>query len=190
MIGGLGGGNIDTAATGAAGAGVSAGFARQLNNLADNVDDATGSKTLGNVTANVLAGLGGAVIGGGAGAAAARNADLYNRQLNPKEHDWAKDNASRFAEFYKEQTGQTLTVDQAQQMLLASGYRLVDAAASAGPAPDGSKYATAFISQNSVACSRLRLRSTTVRSCMATETARARRSRTRCRAQSRILRRV
>jgi filamentous hemagglutinin len=33
-------------------------------------------------------------------------------------------------------------------MLLASGYRLVDAAASAGPAPDGNRYATAFTSQN------------------------------------------
>lgn len=59
-----------------------------------------------------------------------------------------KDNASKFAQFYEDQTGQTITADQAQQMLLASGYRLVDAAASAGPAPDGNQYATAFISQN------------------------------------------
>jgi filamentous hemagglutinin len=75
-------------------------------------------------------------------------ADLYNRQLHPEERKWAKDNASKFAEYYQDQTGQTITADQAQQMLLASGYRLVDDASSAGPAPDGSKYATAFISQN------------------------------------------
>ncbi|MDR5884176.1 hypothetical protein [Caballeronia sp. LZ032] len=58
LIGGLGGGSIG----GAAGAGVSAGLARQLNGMVDSVDDATGSKTLGNVTANALAGLAGAVI--------------------------------------------------------------------------------------------------------------------------------
>lgn len=74
--------------------------------------------------------------------------DLYNRQLHPDERQWAKDNASKFAQFYEDQTGQSITADQAQQMLLASGYRIVDAAASAGPAPDGNKYATAFISQN------------------------------------------
>lgn len=74
--------------------------------------------------------------------------DLYNRQLHPDERKWAKDNASKFAQFYEEKTGQTITADQAQQMLLASGYRIVDAAASAGPAPDGNRYATAFISEN------------------------------------------
>jgi hypothetical protein len=35
--------------------------------------------TVGNFTANVLAGMGGALVGGGAGAATASNADLYNR---------------------------------------------------------------------------------------------------------------
>jgi filamentous hemagglutinin len=74
--------------------------------------------------------------------------DRYNRQLHPDERQWAKDSASKFAQFYKDQTGQTISADQAQQMLLASGYRMVDAAASAGPALDGGKYATAFISQN------------------------------------------
>jgi filamentous hemagglutinin len=98
---------------------------------------------------NVVAGAGGALVGGGTGAfTAAANADLYNRQLHPDERQWAKDNASKFAQFYEDQTGQTITADQAQQMLLASGYRLVDAAASAGPAPDGNRYATAFISEN------------------------------------------
>ncbi|BCQ29748.1 hypothetical protein NK8_79390 (plasmid) [Caballeronia sp. NK8] len=72
---------------------------------------------------------------------------ICNRQLNPDERKWAKDNAGKFAEFYKDQTGQSITADQAQQMLPASGYRLVDAAVSAGAAPDGGKCATAFISQ-------------------------------------------
>src|ERR1700761_5967608 len=74
--------------------------------------------------------------------------DRFNRQLHPDERQFAKDSASKFAQFYKDQTGQTITADQAQQMLLASGYRMVDASVSAGPAPDGSRYATAFISQN------------------------------------------
>ncbi|GAB6852583.1 hypothetical protein [Paraburkholderia kururiensis] len=82
------------------------------------------------------------------GANGTLGADAFNRQLHPDERQWAKDNARKFAQFYQDQTGQSITADQAQQMLLASGYRLVDAAASAGPAPDGNRYATAFISQN------------------------------------------
>ncbi|HKR38983.1 MAG TPA: hypothetical protein VJU59_04755 [Paraburkholderia sp.] len=63
-------------------------------------------------------------------------ADLYNRQLHPDERKWAKDNAGKFAQIYQDQTGRTITEDQAQQMLLANGYRLVDAAASKGPGGD------------------------------------------------------
>lgn len=78
---------------------MSAGFARQLNDVGDSVGNATGSKTLGNITANVLAGLGGALAGGGVGAAAAANADLYNRQLHPDEkkviHDFANGDADK-----------------------------------------------------------------------------------------------
>jgi hypothetical protein len=76
----------------------------------------------------------------------ALRADLYNRQLHPDARQWPKDSAGKFAQFYQDQTGQTITAEQALQMLLASGYQLVDAAA--GAAPDGTKYATAFISQN------------------------------------------
>ncbi|WP_197732872.1 hypothetical protein [Paraburkholderia pallida] len=79
LIGGLGGGSIGTAAAGAAGAGVASAFAGKLNGLADDIGGATGSMTAGNIAANVLAGLGGALVGGGAGAATASNADLYNR---------------------------------------------------------------------------------------------------------------
>ncbi len=59
--------------------------------------------------------------------------DRYNRQLHPHERQWAKDNTGKFAQFYKDQTSQSITADQAQQMLLANGYRIVDAAASKGP---------------------------------------------------------
>ncbi|MFM0519144.1 MULTISPECIES: hemagglutinin repeat-containing protein [Caballeronia] len=154
VVAGLGGGSIGSAAQGAAGAGISAAAARKLDELSQDIaasgptGNANADKALGNILANVLATGAGAAAGGGAGAAAASSTDLYNRQLHPDERKWAKDNAGKFAEFYKDQTGQSITTDQAQQMLLASGYRLVDAAASAGAAPDGGKYATAFISQN------------------------------------------
>jgi filamentous hemagglutinin len=50
-----------------------------LNALADNIGGATGSMFVGNFTSNVLAGMGGALVGGGAGAATASSVDLYNR---------------------------------------------------------------------------------------------------------------
>ena len=73
-------------------------------------------------------------------------ADLYNRQLNPDERKWAKDNAGKFAQIYADKTGMVLTADEAQQMLLATGYRMVDAAASKGPG--GNLIAGQFISEN------------------------------------------
>ncbi|OLL27985.1 filamentous hemagglutinin [Burkholderia sp. SRS-W-2-2016] len=79
LLGGLAGGGIGSAAAGAAGAGMSAALAGKLNSLADEIGNATGSMTLGNVTSNVLAGLSGALVGGGMGAFTASNADLYNR---------------------------------------------------------------------------------------------------------------
>jgi filamentous hemagglutinin len=78
LIGGLGGGGIGSAAAGAAGAGFASAFAGKLNGLADQIGEATGSMTLGNVVSNVLAGVGGALVGGSAGAFTASNADLYN----------------------------------------------------------------------------------------------------------------
>ncbi|WP_232440132.1 hemagglutinin repeat-containing protein [Burkholderia ubonensis] len=76
LLAGLGGGN---ALAGAAGAGLSSAFAGKLNSLADAVGDGTGSMLAGNVLSNVLAGAGGALIGGTSGAFTASNADLYNR---------------------------------------------------------------------------------------------------------------
>ena len=79
LMGWLGGGSVFSTVGGAAGAGVSAAFAGKLNSLADSIGDGTGSMTLGNVVSNVLAGAGGALVGGSAGAFTASNADLYNR---------------------------------------------------------------------------------------------------------------
>ncbi|RKR45363.1 hemagglutinin repeat-containing protein [Paraburkholderia sp. BL17N1] len=151
IVTGLAGGNAVGGAAGAAIASIAAG---KLNELGGAIAGAnpTGSgdvnTALGNIVANAIATGAGGAIGGNAGAVSGYNVDRFNRQLHPDERQFAKDNASKFAQFYKDQTGQTITADQAQQMLLASGYRLVDAAAGAGPAPDGSRYATAFISQN------------------------------------------
>ncbi|WP_196488992.1 ESPR-type extended signal peptide-containing protein, partial [Burkholderia stagnalis] len=106
----------------------------------ENVDE-----LLGNLTSNVLAGGAGAIAGGGAGALAGASVDRFNRQLDQSERDWAKSNAKDFAKFYEDKTGQKITVEQAQNMLLANGYRLVDAAASKGPG--GDSVAVAYISQ-------------------------------------------
>lgn len=149
MIAGLGGGS---AIAGAVGAGMSSLAADKLASLGKSVADGvdSGSKNLdeaiGNLAANLVAGGIGAAVGGGSGAATGANADRFNRQLHPDERKWAKDNAKEFADYYEKSTGKTLTVEQAENMLLGNGYRLVDAAASKGPG--GDKYAVAYISQN------------------------------------------
>ncbi|MFD1560653.1 hemagglutinin repeat-containing protein [Paraburkholderia silviterrae] len=151
VVAGLGGG-VGSAVAGAAGAAIGSKIAPTLNELSGSIaasnptGDTDVNKALGNIVANVIA-TGAGAAAGGAGAFSSSDVDRYNRQLHPDERQWAKDNAGKFAQIYQDQTGQTITPDQAQQMLLASGYRMVDAAASAGPAPDGNKYATAFISQ-------------------------------------------
>ncbi|WP_232463258.1 hemagglutinin repeat-containing protein, partial [Burkholderia ubonensis] len=76
LLAGMGGGN---ALAGAAGGGLSSALAGKLNSITDAVGDSTGSMLAGNVLSNVLAGAGGALIGGTSGAFTAANADLYNR---------------------------------------------------------------------------------------------------------------
>ncbi|CAN0620615.1 protein of unknown function [Burkholderia multivorans] len=76
----------------------------------------------------------------------ARHVDRFNRQLHPDERQWAKNRAKDFAKFYEDKTGQKITAEQAQNMLLADGYRLVDAAVSKGPG--GDQVAVAYISGN------------------------------------------
>lgn len=149
LVAGLGGGG---ALAGAAAAGLTSFAAPTLNNLSNAV--ASGVKTgndkvdavLGNLVANAVATGIGAAAGGGSGAAVASTVDAFNRQLHQDERKWAKDKAKDFAQYYKDQTGKELTPEQAQNMLLANGYRLVDDMASKGPG--GDKYAVAFISKN------------------------------------------
>ena len=149
MIAGLGGGN---AIAGAVGAGASSLAAGKLAELGSAVSGSVGSgnanldEAIGNLAANIVAGGIGAAVGGGSGAPTAANVDRFNRQLHADERKWAKDSAKEFAEFYAEKTGRELTDEQAQRMLLATGYRLVDDMASKGVA--GDKYAVAFISAN------------------------------------------
>ncbi|MEX3924791.1 hypothetical protein AB4Y36_12275 [Paraburkholderia sp. BR10936] len=66
-------------------------MANQLDSLSKGMASETGSSLLGNLAANVAAGAGGALVGGGtAGAATATNVDLYNRQIDPKEKSLAQ----------------------------------------------------------------------------------------------------
>ncbi|MDK2658267.1 hemagglutinin repeat-containing protein [Cupriavidus sp. LEh21] len=150
LIAGLGGGN---ALAGAAGAGLASLAGGKLNELssavAKGVDtgNADLNETLGNVAANIAAGGIGAIVGGGSGAATASNVDRFNRQLHPGERKWAKDNAKKFAEFYKGRTGDDISAADAENLLLSGGYRLVDAAASKAPGAD--PVATEYISAKS-----------------------------------------
>ncbi|SDC59884.1 filamentous hemagglutinin [Paraburkholderia lycopersici] len=72
---------------GAAGAGLSAAMAKQLDDIYKGVGSATGSELLGSIAANVVAGVGGALVGGAAGAATASNVELYNQSLHRKKND-------------------------------------------------------------------------------------------------------
>jgi len=82
LIGGLGGGSVLTAAGSAAGAGFASKAAKGLTDIANGVDSATGSQLIGNLAANVAADLGGALVGGTAGAASASKVHLYNQSID------------------------------------------------------------------------------------------------------------
>ncbi|CAM2166543.1 tRNA nuclease CdiA-2 [Burkholderia latens] len=150
LVTGLAGGNAVGGAAGAAIASIASG---KLNDLSSAIagSDPTGNtnmnQALGNIVANALATGAGAAVGGESGAFSGYNVDRFNRQLHPDERQWTKDKAKDFAKFYEEKTGKALTAEQAQNMLLANGYRLVDAVASKGPGGDAT--AVAYISQNS-----------------------------------------
>ncbi|WP_155640192.1 hemagglutinin repeat-containing protein [Burkholderia stagnalis] len=149
LVTGLAGGNAVGGAAGAAIASIASGKLNELSSAiagSDPTGNANMNQALGNIVANVLATGAGAAVGGEAGAFSGYNVDRFNRQLHPDERQWAKDKAKDFAKFYEEKTGKSLTADQAQNMLLANGYRLVDAAASKGPGGDA--IAVAYISQN------------------------------------------
>ncbi|WP_321839592.1 immunity protein Imm33 domain-containing protein [Paraburkholderia bannensis] len=67
---------------GAAGAGLTSKIAGSLNDISKGVASATGSDLIGNLPANIAAGLGGAVVGGTAGSAMASNVHLYNQSVD------------------------------------------------------------------------------------------------------------
>ncbi|MBY8608325.1 hemagglutinin repeat-containing protein [Burkholderia arboris] len=149
LVTGLAGGNAVGGAAGAAIASIASGKLNELSSAiagSDPTGNANMNQALGNIVANALATGAGAAVGGEAGAFSGYNVDRFNRQLHPDERQWAKDKAKDFAKFYEEKTGKALTAEQAQNMLLANGYRLVDAAASKGPGGDAT--AVAYISQN------------------------------------------
>ncbi len=62
-------------------------MAKQLDDIYKGVGSATGSELLGNLAANVVAGVGGALVGGAAGAATASNVELYNQSMHRKKND-------------------------------------------------------------------------------------------------------
>ncbi|MDN7180722.1 hypothetical protein M0D69_22525 [Caballeronia sp. SEWSISQ10-4 2] len=68
-----------------------------------------------------------------AGAQAAQNEALNNATLHPPQKTWIAQNAAAFATYYEQQTGKTITVAEAQQMLLGTGYIINDATAASGP---------------------------------------------------------
>ncbi|MCO1341208.1 hypothetical protein [Burkholderia multivorans] len=149
LVTGLAGGNAVGGAAGAAIASIASGKLNELSSAiagSDPTGNANMNQALGNIVANALATGAGAGVGGEAGAFSGYNVDRFNRQLHPDERQWTKDKAKDFAKFYEEKTGKALTAEQAENMLLANGYRLVDAAASKGPGGDAT--AVAYISQN------------------------------------------
>lgn len=149
LIGGaitaLVGGDFAKGAAGtAAGTAVIATLNDNLGSLG--LDEPTRNAVLQTVGMAVAGAVAGGSANGAAAAGAAGMADAYNRQLHPDERKWAQRSAQDFAQFYKDQTGKDLTLEQAQNMLLANGYRMVDAVASKGPG--GDSVAAAYISQN------------------------------------------
>ncbi|NKJ46836.1 hypothetical protein CIC12_08805 [Burkholderia sp. SG-MS1] len=117
-MGGLGGGSVFSTVGGAAGAGLSAVLAPQLDSLSRGIAESTGSTLLGNLASNVLASAGGALVGGSAGASTAANADLYNRQLHAKEKTLAQELADESGGKYTEQQ---IEEQMAQMNLATSG---------------------------------------------------------------------
>ena len=69
--------------------------------------------------------------------------------MHQSERDWAKKNAHKFADYYKDQTGKTISDEEEYQKLLSAGYAMVDDTASR---PGGSdEKAKQFIGDNKTA---------------------------------------
>ncbi|MEK6422626.1 MAG: hemagglutinin repeat-containing protein [Burkholderia gladioli] len=149
LVTGLAGGNAVGGAAGAAIASIASGKLNELSGAiagSDPTGNANMNQALGNIVSNVIVTGAGGAVGGESGAFSGYNVDRFNRQLHPDERQCAQDKAKDFAKFYEEKTGKAITLEQAQNMLLANGYRLVDGMASKGPGGDPA--AVAYISQN------------------------------------------
>jgi filamentous hemagglutinin len=135
LIGGLGGGIVFTAAGGALGAGLSSKLADQTKAATVAVSDATGSTLLGNLSGSFLAGVGGALVGGTAGAVTASNVDLYNRNNDTGNEQAKRDLATAQSQAtfvqYAREFGQAMfnlvpgkqMADQAQTAFTNGNYR-------------------------------------------------------------------
>jgi hypothetical protein len=99
-----------------------------------------------------LTGAGGALLIGGDASTmqtamgTAQNAAVNNRQLHADERAWAESNASKFRDYYQAETDQTITIEQAQQMLLSAEYAVTDDAARNTGRSD--TLAARFVSEN------------------------------------------
>ncbi len=140
VVGGLAG---DLA--GAAGAGVAAAAAPQLNALqrgaearliASGIEPKTASAIATGLSATVAATLG-AAVGAEAGAGGALSVDANNRQLHRNEANWIKDNAKRFAQ------QQRISEQEAERRLAQQAFRQVQFGA---PGAEDSQ-ARSFLSQ-------------------------------------------
>ncbi|RQO32859.1 hypothetical protein DBR37_16295 [Herminiimonas sp. KBW02] len=124
VVGGLTGGT-----SGALGAGAAASAAPLLEQLQKNVvaalKEAGASDTVANAAGQVVtqaaaAGVGAAAAGGNvAGAGSAMNVDINNRQLHPKEIDWIKENAAKYA------AEKGISVELAERLLAEQAFRQV-----------------------------------------------------------------
>jgi filamentous hemagglutinin len=142
-------------ATGALGAAASASAAPLMNQLQDGIASslqtaglsADAAKGIASGIAGLTAAGVGAAVGGAQGAATAATVDFNNRQLHPTERQWARDNATKYRDYLKTKTGESVSTEEAYQRLLSAGYAIVDkAAANTGKSDEAAKQ---FINQNS-----------------------------------------
>ncbi|WP_223258652.1 hypothetical protein [Trinickia symbiotica] len=100
-----------------------------------------------NLVTSFVAGVAGVIGDPVTAANAAGTEGLFNRQLPDQERQWTKEHAKWFAAAYEEKTGQAITLERAEKLLLGTGYMMVDDKAKAGPGYDMA--AAQYISENS-----------------------------------------
>jgi hypothetical protein len=139
LIGGLSGGSPLTALGGAAGAGFSSLLANQAKQLTGAITDATGSSLIGNISGNIMAGLGGALVGGSAGAAMASDVNLYNQGNDDGDKKATAKAAALLAQLNSDRVAALGAISQAPAGIWNS---VVDLASMAVNIPNGGPLAT------------------------------------------------